>query len=110
MNDMYVFHQYYHRYNTVYQYAFHNDEIREDKQNLIYMIHTMFHSVMCNWDMLHDMKNIEKDFVRDKILVNSLIHMCDIEDNDASLFDHRMYIEKIVDHYMLNIENHTIDI
>jgi rhamnogalacturonyl hydrolase YesR len=60
--------------------------------------------------MLHDMKNIEKDFVIDKILVNMSIHMYDIEDLDTSLFYHRIYIEKLADHYRLNIENHTIDI
>jgi hypothetical protein len=35
---------------------------------------------MYNSDMVQDMKDIEKDFLRDKILVNMLKHMYDIED------------------------------
>ncbi len=66
--------------------------------------------MMYNSDMAQDMKDIEKDLLRDKILVNMLKHMYDIEDEDICFENYMMYIEMIVIHYMLNNANHTIDI
>ena len=93
----------------VCQYIFHNDEIQEYEHNLICMRDKMFHSMMYNWDMLRDMKDIGKCWKRDKILVNTPQHKSGIEDKDISSLNHKMYIGKIEIHYMLNIENHTID-
>jgi hypothetical protein len=59
--------------------------------------------------MFHDMKDIEKYFLKDKILVNMKKHMHDIEDMDIFLFYHMKYIDKIEVHYKLNIGNRTID-
>ncbi len=108
-HDMYEFHRYLYRDNMVYRYVFHNDDYPKEKHNQVYKMYKIIHLMMYNLNMFHDMEDIEKNFLIDKILVNMMIHMHDIEDMDICLFYHRIYIDRISIHYMLNILNHTID-
>jgi hypothetical protein len=109
IHDMYEFHRYFYQDKMVYQYVFHNDDYQEEEHNRFYKMYMLIHLMKYNLDMIHDMEDTGISFLIDKIQVNMTIHMCDIVDMDICLFSHMIYIDLIVDHYMLNISNHTID-
>jgi hypothetical protein len=92
---MYEFHLYLYQDNMVYPYVFHNDDYPEEKHNLFYKMYMIIHLMMYNLNMSHDMEDIDRNFLIDKILVNIMIHMNDIEDKDICLFYHMFYIDLI---------------
>jgi hypothetical protein len=73
------------------------------------MINMIIHLMIYNSGMFHDRINIEKDLLIDKIPVNMMKHMYDIEDLGICLFYHMKYIDTTEIHYTLNIAYHTID-
>lgn len=59
--------------------------------------------------MFHNMEDIQKFHLKDKILVNMKQHRYDIQDKEICLIYHRNYIDVLEVHYKLNIAYHTID-